>query len=120
MFIMDSVTIKKRMNENLYYLPFILLGIALFYLHFHIDVNYGDDVAFRKAALASDFHLFSWLVKRYRTWSSRTFIDFLMMSMVALPQIIWQILDTILLTITSIFISKIFAVRTSESKKAGS
>ena len=114
---MDSMDIKKRMKENLHYLPFVLLGIALLYLHFHIEVDYGDDVAFREVALASDFNLVSWLIKRYRTWSSRTFIDMLMMFMVALPQIVWQVLDALLMTAASVFISKICCTEDCRAQK---
>lgn len=96
------------MKENLHYLPFIMLGAALLYFHFHIETNYGDDVEFRAWALSPDFNLLSWLVVRYRTWSSRTFIDMLLFLVVALPQTVWQILDAVLMTVTSVFISKIF------------
>lgn len=100
--------IKTRIKENLHYLPFILLGAALLYFHFHIETNHGDDVVFRARALTPDFNLFLWLKERYMTWSSRTIIEMLMMIMVALPQTVWRILNAVLMTVTSVFISKIF------------
>lgn len=108
MLVKNGGKIKGRVNEKLQYLPFILLGIALLYFHFHIETTHGDDVVFRARALAPDFHLFPWLVERYMTWSSRTFIEMLMMIMVALPQTVWRILNAFLMTVTSVFISKIF------------
>lgn len=105
------------MRKILYYLPFILFGTVLLWFHFQIEVNYGDDVVFRKIAAASDFDLFSWLILRYRTWTSRTFIELLMMLMVSTPQIVWQVLNTILLTTTSIFISKIFCGEEDQFRK---
>lgn len=107
-FLKDCGVKMKKIEKNLHYLPFILLGIALAYFHLHMETNYGDDVIFREIALAPDFHLFPWLIQRYQTWSSRTLIEMLLMIMVALPQVVWKVLDAAVMTIAAVFISKIF------------
>lgn len=117
MFIMDSRNIKTRIKEKWNYLPFVILGIVLLYFHFHIETNYGDDVVFRETALTSGFKLFSWLHERYQTWTSRTFIEMFLMIMVSLPQIIWKVLDALMMTIISVFMAKNFCKEEYEIQK---
>lgn len=94
---------KKKISK---YIPFIFMGIVLLLFHKGIIINIGDDVEFRRKATQSGFNLIQWLIKRYRTWSSRTLIEMLMMIILTFPGKVWKVLDSVIFTIIPLFMSK--------------
>lgn len=91
----DKITLK---NSN-FYIYFALFFIIILYLFSSIKPNFADDVTLFKPALL-DTDIFHWLIERYKTWSSRTIIEFIILIIINIHPAVWRFL-------TSIFISLI-------------
>lgn len=90
------------------YLPFAFLGIAMLIVHSRIGLDTGDDTWFINQTSVDGFNLLQWLFERYQAWSSRTLVEAAMLIILPLKVQVWRILDTILVVITSMFMSKNF------------
>lgn len=89
------------------WLPFVLLGCIYFIIHLFISPNMGDDVYYLKVFSAAGFDPVAFSVTRYLTWSSRTLIEGVMMAAVLMPPILWKLLDTLLIVVAAVFLSKL-------------
>ncbi len=89
------------------YLSILLFGFIYFIFHLLIVNDFGDDNVFGSIAAQPGFNIFSYSVERYATWSSRTLIEALMMMTLSIPVIFWKLLDTILMMVIALFISKL-------------
>lgn len=69
-------------------LPGLILFCGLLAAHFFMHFS-GDDIAFGKVDLSVE-----WLMKRYGTWSSRLFIESVLVTLASWPVIVWRVLDT--------------------------
>ena len=98
----------KRKELIMKYLPFAFLGIVMLIVHSRIGLDTGDDTWFINQTSVDGFNLLQWLFERYQAWSSRTLIEAAMLIILPLKVQVWRILDTILVVITSIFMSKNF------------
>lgn len=66
-----------------------------------------DDLEFAK--VLDQYNIFNWIFKiRYLEWSSRLFIEFLLVVISRLPTIVWRLLDTIIFTLITYMTSLIF------------
>lgn len=99
----------------LMYLPFILFFAIILIWHFMLP-RIGDDLAF--SDMFHKYDIFSFLVWRYETWSSRLLIEFFLAPLAALPKVIWIFLDSIIFLLIAVLISKITlnAEKISEKK----
>lgn len=88
------------------YFPFIILAIGMLIFHLIINVNFGDDLSFKKVLQQNN--LIEWLKIRYITWSSRTVIEFVMVIILGCSIFLWRILDVAIIVLLAISISKVF------------
>lgn len=91
-------------------------GISLLVLvcfHLLIQNFYADDIFFEKIEL---INIFDWLVSRYYTWSSRIFIEFILVLMLKMPYIIWCIINSLMMILISYCISYLFTKNTFKNK----
>ena len=92
--ILSLFLIAKRLsfsfiqNKNA---PFVFYTILLITFHFFMTLI-GDDIAYSTVLYNSS--AIDWLIQRYNTWSSRFFVDFIIISFAALPYVFWKIFNT--------------------------
>lgn len=103
----------KKKKEILYYLPFALLLLAEWIIHWKIDLNVvgGDDTVFLAYSQEEGFSLIPWLAERYMTWSSRTAIEAVLMLMVNLPAVVWRIADSFVVVIGAAALTRLLERR---------
>lgn len=101
---MKEINKKKVINS----MPFAVLFIVIFILHCSIELNFGDDIYFGEIANSQGFNLISWLMERYQTWSSRSFIEALLMIMLSVHPIIWKLVDSFLIVMTTYLLVRLF------------
>ena len=101
---MKEINKKKVINS----MPFAVLFIVIFILHCSIELNFGDDIYFGEIANSQGFNLISWLMERYQVWSSRTFIEALLMIMLSVHPIVWKLADSLLIVITTYLLVQLF------------
>ena len=87
----DNELNLKRTN---FYIYCSLFFIVVLYLFSAIRPNFGDEVTLFKPALL-DNDIFHWLIERYETWSSRSFIEFIILKIVYLHPVVWRLLTSI-------------------------
>lgn len=80
--------------------PFILLGVGMFLLHIFLILNWGDDLYFKNAMHDNGFTFLLFLSMRYNQWSSRLFIETLLV-LVAQAPILWWFLDTAIIILVA-------------------
>lgn len=100
----------KNKIENIYtkikpYLPFILLFMMYLVMHYKLQYIADDlvnhDRKFENGQL-------DYLVSNYMHWSSRVFIYFVNNVIYMMPIIVWKVLDTAIVTIGAVCLSKLF------------
>lgn len=98
---------KLKRISNSKYLPFIILGLLLFAIHFFINKT-ADDLWFQDILNNQTFKGF--LESRYASWSSRTVIEavLIMVSNTNVSLLIWKILDIFMFELLAYSIYKIF------------
>lgn len=89
------------------FLPFVILFCLLFIYFSSVDYTTGDYAFFRNATKFSE--IFNWMVLRYNTWSSRNFIEFVMVLFCKLPSQFWIICTSLIMVIFDYMILKIFS-----------
>lgn len=92
------------------YLPFVALAFLLLFFHACIHVGPGDDEYFK--SVLNDNNMFEWLTSRYIGWSSRLVIEFFLVTIAGQP-ILWRLLNTAVVVLGAISISKIFSYKKS-------
>ena len=84
----------------------IVLGIFLLAYHLKVSVNLGDDASFVHAL--DNQNLISWSINQYHTWSSRTLIEAVMVTMRIYGPNLWRILNTGMYVLIGVLISWLF------------
>lgn len=90
--------IKNKVNYAIY-LPFIVLFLFMIFIHFIIDLGWGDDVYFANVFGDAGPSLEKWwenIVWRYNNWSSRLVIETILYLLACYP-LLWRILDTLMM-----------------------
>ncbi|WP_026885122.1 DUF6056 family protein [Clostridium beijerinckii] len=87
------------------YFPFIILAIGMLIFHLAVNVNFGDDLSFKK--VLNDENLIEWLRVRYMTWSSRTVIEGVMVIILGCSIFLWRILDSAIVVLLAVSLSKV-------------
>ncbi len=98
----------KILNSS--YLPFVAFALLILFFHSCMHVGFGDDEFFRN--VLNDQSMFGWLMSRYNTWSSRVVIEFFL-ALIAKNRILWRVLDTFVMVLGAVSISKIFNCKQS-------
>ena len=75
--------------------PYLVLFVLIFFLHLLMNMYSSDDRVMRAIEYDS---LFSFMVERYLTWSTRIFTDTIFMLLLHAPTILWRVLDSLLYT----------------------
>ena len=74
-------------NENA---PFLFYAVLMALFHYFMILN-GDDIGY--ATVLQNANAVDWLIQRYNNWSSRFFVDFIIISFTALPHIFWKMFN---------------------------
>ena len=74
--------------------------------HLKVGVNLGDDASFVHAL--DNQNLISWSISQYHTWSSRTLIEAVMVTMRIYGPNLWRILNTGMYVMIGVLISWLF------------
>lgn len=98
------------MKRNLIFIFFVAFFAAFIYLNVRGIHHYSDNDWFSKEAHTSD--IFSWLITRYQVWSSRTPIEYALLTLINHKQT-WAIFNSFFIAITVCSFSYI----SSSSKK---
>lgn len=77
-------------------LPLAALFAVTAVFHFHMRINFGDDIGYYRNAL-DHTSLFSFLRYRYLGWSSRTLIEAAIPYFDRLPHMIWRSMDLLMI-----------------------
>ena len=96
---------KKLIDKIKQYLPFILLFMFYFILHYKIYYMVDDII---NSGRTYENGMLTYLIDSYNHWSSRLIIYFVNNYMYIFPIIIWKLLDSFIITLGAVFISKIF------------
>lgn len=91
----------------------VILFIGIVFLHLLLIENIRDDLFFSNIPLEN---IFPWLQERYLIWTSRIFIDAIVVFLLKCPAIIWCILNTFFLFLLSWSISYLFTKNTYKIK----
>lgn len=99
-----------------YLIPFFIFFIILLLFHYSLPTNKGDDITFIKKVLKQG-NIIDFLFFHYKTWSSRSIIEFLLFFIETLPGKVWKFLDSIIFLIISISIPKLFIIKKISSNR---
>ncbi len=94
---------KKRMSAYSPYL--LLLGVMILY-HFFASVTFGDDAVYFSKVLDQQ-SLGHFLSLRYNTWSSRIFIEGVLVYIAKWDPVIWKVLDVLFVMLAAWSIRRI-------------
>lgn len=94
--------------KNYKYLPFIILFVVMLICHMIFKLNFADDLFFQHAA---DNGFVDYLLSRYNIWTSRIFIEAILIIMLKLPSIFWYISDSLIITLSAYSITKLFSIK---------
>ena len=84
----------------------VVLGIFLLVYHLKVSVNLGDDASFVHAL--DNQNLISWSINQYHTWSSRTLIEAVMVTLRIYGSNLWRFLNTGMYVLIGVLISWLF------------
>lgn len=97
--------IKKLKNSD--YFPFVVLAAIELFIHlFFISPTFRDDVTF--AHFLDEQGILDWSISFFETWSSRIFINFVLVIFASLPSIVWKIADVGMILLLTTSISSLF------------
>lgn len=101
---------KNNKKENIFFAFCFLLLVCT---HLTFEFNLGDDIYFSQVDFSN---IFEWLGSRYNTWSSRLFIEFILVLLLKLPHIIWCLLNSFMIILVAHCISYLFTKNTFKDK----
>lgn len=101
---------KNNTKEKIFYAVSILLLVIV---HTTFKLNTNDDIYFGQIQLQN---LSEWLTMRYNEWSSRLFIEVVLVLMLKLPSFIWCLLNSCMLILISYCISYLFTKNNFKDK----
>jgi len=87
-------------------IPFVMLGFGMLIIHLLLPVPTGDDIHF--SSVPDGIFDFLYFKSRYVNWSSRIFLDFLVVTILHLPYIVWRIVNTVIFVLLGVSISNMF------------
>lgn len=94
-------------------LPFYFLGFSMLIIHLLVPIPTGDDVYFiSRPNSIFDINFFR---MRFNSWSSRILIEFILVTLLKIPSIVWRVINPIVITLIGYSISFIFG-QTQRSK----
>lgn len=96
---------KQIKNFILKILPFAVYTILIIIMHRKM-IAFGDDAYF--ATVLQNDNLFNWIIERYNNWSSRIFIEAIMVIILNLGFKVWAIFDIAVFLLIPYAIRKIF------------
>lgn len=108
--------LKNKVNCAVY-LPFTVLFLFMIFIHFNIDLGWGDDVYFANIFGEAGPSLEKWwenIVWRYNNWSSRLVIESILYFLAPYP-LLWRILDTAMM----VWIAVGFSIFFNDDKRMG-
>lgn len=98
--------LRRDLSESvLQYIPFGLFFLVMFIIHINITIGIYDDAFF--AAILDNQSFFGYLMERYQIWTSRLFIEGVLI-VVSRFHILWRIADTLIMLGISLFFSWVF------------
>ncbi|MFR9058246.1 DUF6056 family protein [Eubacterium callanderi] len=98
-----SLKANKKIKEVF---PFFMLFIFMFVLHLATPALQNDDLTFRN--YIENQSILSFLIQRYKTWSSRVLIEAVLVGMVSMNHLIWCLLDSLVVVLLAWSIAKLF------------
>jgi len=101
---------KNNKKENIFFTFCFLLLVCT---HLTFELNLGDDIYFNQIDFSN---IIEWLGIRYNTWSSRLFIEFILVLLLKLPHIIWCLLNSFMIILITYCISYLFTKNTFKDK----
>ena len=96
---------KNKQKNYLYYLLFIGFFILVLAFNSLINLRVYDDGEFAAFWSQDNFNLFTFILYRYNTWSSRVIVEFFMFLFLKLPGICYRIANSIIMTCFVYFLS---------------
>ena len=97
---------NKIIDIVLQYLPFLILFILTFVIRLIVGKAFGDDTWF-SSVLNENVNIFSFLIDRYMTWSSRLVNEFFLITITRVP-FLWKMLDSLLTVLGAYSLAKLF------------
>lgn len=89
------------------YYDYLLIMLIYGILHLFMHTDYWDDLNQLTVLKSWDYHLFSYLCSFYESWGSTVILIGTEAVMGALPNIIWKVLDVIMIALIYHFITRI-------------
>lgn len=104
---MNISLLKEKLTKIIgkRYFPILVFGIIMFVLHLIIETDFGDDLIFAQSL--DELSLLEFLKARYLTWSSRIFIEAVLVTLVKIP-FLWKLLNTGICVLIVYALSKLF------------
>lgn len=96
------------------YLYFAVFAVLVFGLHLFLSTNTGDDLAF--VTFLDNQTLLQFFPHRYETWTSRLLIETALLWVIQYPWL-WKILDTAMMVLTAVGLSKLISAPGREQEK---
>ncbi|WP_010249424.1 DUF6056 family protein [Acetivibrio cellulolyticus] len=88
------------------YFPFVVFTLGMLLFHSTIKLGWGDDHEYLMVLNKSNLNVMPFIIHRYFNWSSRVIIEPFLIKLVHF-QWLWRILDTAVMVIMSVSISKL-------------
>ena len=88
------------------YFPFVVLTLGMLIFHSTIKLGWGDDHDYTMVLNKGNLNVIPFIIHRYYNWSSRLIIESFLIILVHF-QWLWRILDTAVMVIISVSISKL-------------
>lgn len=92
-------------------LPLLMYSLWIMIMHVKLHLWFADDVHFRSYSQIDGYTLLGWMQERYLQWSSRILIDGAVVTVSAMPGVIWRVINSILLIETAMLLSWLFIPR---------
>jgi len=99
---------KVKIHNFVYsdYFPFFILALCYLLFHLLVPIPIADDIHFQ--TYPEGIFDWSFYKLRYDIWTSRLIIDFLVVTFLHIPSIIWRIINTFVVVLLGITTSKLF------------
>ena len=97
----------KKILKNKF-LSMSLIFLFLLSIHVVFKVNFNDDLWFKNIIGTEYKNIFEYIPIRYNTWSSRLIIESVLIFLLACPNIIWCVLDSLIIMLIIYSIDYLF------------
>lgn len=106
--------IKEFVSSSAF--PFFLFVLIEGLIFLLVNPNYGDDIFF-STVVGEGESIFNVINHRYSTWTSRSIIELVLISVSSKPKIIWQLIQIFIMWLLAYSISSLLLKK--ENKKIG-